>query len=235
MFFTHTRGYRIGTCVIGFVCTEKTAKAPAAIGGIYFLRGEYSITTISIVRRVVFFLRRRKSRKNSHNHRYNARGNVKNGKIWNCFRAPNRCSNVVYARLPGRRAHPVLAGITEHTLSSFRRRARARAHPRTPKKGRPEYFHYYYYYFITILLSFKFAALTPEKKYTHGTNTYTYIIILPTYLPTPRPIQPSAAQSRESARRRYSDSNGRVYALYYNIIWYRYTVACTYISRTALR
>lgn len=38
MFFTHTRGYRIGTCVIGFVCTEKTAKAPAAIGGIYFLR-----------------------------------------------------------------------------------------------------------------------------------------------------------------------------------------------------
>lgn len=50
MFFTHTRGYRIGTCVIGFICTEKTAKAPAAIGGIYFLRGEYSITTISIVR-----------------------------------------------------------------------------------------------------------------------------------------------------------------------------------------
>jgi len=51
MFFTHTRRYRIGTCVIGFMCTEKTAKAPAAIGGIYFLRGEYSITTISIVRR----------------------------------------------------------------------------------------------------------------------------------------------------------------------------------------
>jgi len=70
------------------------------------------------------------------------------------------------------------AGITEHTLSSFRRRARARAPPRAPKRGRHVYF-YYYYYFITILLSFKFTALTPEKKYTHG--TYTYIIILPTY------------------------------------------------------
>lgn len=51
MFFTHTRGYRIGTCVIGFMCTEKTAKAPAAIGGIYFLHDEYSITTTSIVGR----------------------------------------------------------------------------------------------------------------------------------------------------------------------------------------
>jgi hypothetical protein len=48
MFFTHTCGYRIGTCVIGFVCTEKTAKAPAAIGGIYFLRCVYSISTKSI-------------------------------------------------------------------------------------------------------------------------------------------------------------------------------------------
>jgi len=73
MFFTHTRGYRIGTSVIGFMCTEKTAKAPAAIGGIYFLRGEYSITTISIVRRVrrVVFFRRgsQKTRKNSQNRR----------------------------------------------------------------------------------------------------------------------------------------------------------------------
>jgi len=77
------------------------------------------------------------------------------------------------ARISGFRA-----GITEHTLSSFRRQARASAPPRAPKRGHPAYF-YYYYYFITILLSFKFTALTPEKKYTHG--SYTYIIILPTY------------------------------------------------------
>jgi len=63
MFFTHTCGYRIGTCVIGFMCSEKTAKAPAAIGGIYFLHGEYSITTTSIVRRKTSRIFRRGAKK----------------------------------------------------------------------------------------------------------------------------------------------------------------------------
>jgi len=80
------------------------------------------------------------------------------------------------ARISGFRAE-----ITEHTLSSFRRQARARAPPRAPKRGHPVYFYYYYYYFITILLSFKFTALTPEKKYTHR---YLHLYYNTTYLPT---------------------------------------------------
>lgn len=143
------------------------------------------------------------------------------------------------ARLAG--ASGSRRGITEHTLSSFRRRARARAPPRGPKRGRPEYF-YYYYYFITILLSLKFAAaLTPEKKYTHGTLHPKYSNI----------NQPHAARLLQISNRRETPSlrttvtaqtqilrrlrSGVRVVIIIIIIIILHTIMCTYISRTARR
>lgn len=172
-FFTHTRGYRIGTRVIGFVCTtEKTAKAPAAIGGIYFLR-------VFDVDKNRWPDRRRSTSGVCSGERKNREKLAKPPLLTpETFRTPFNITLRVLVVSPDtvRIRFPPGSPSTRYPVFGDGLAARARAPPRgRRKRGRAEYFrcYYYYYYFITILLSFKFVGSDPGRN-THGTRVMFY-------------------------------------------------------------
>lgn len=110
--------------------------------------------------------------------------------------------------------------------------------PSGPEKGSSSIFLLlllFYYNFIVIQIHRSDPGKEIHARYLHLYYNTTYLPTHNTSYLTVRGTteRPRVCEQLPRHRHRYCDGNGRVYALYYNIIIY--TIMCTSISRTAGR